>query len=658
MTGNPYYSPSGTPATSSAGASAPMRTEFGAVQTGFSKLPDYTALAAGAFLKINSANTAIDVSSVLIESSGKIGIGNVSPAFKVDILDSSANASTTLNVANANTGNAAAATLRITNGTTITAFAMTGLNYVATNTYDIQDGLYAVNTGAGGVNFALISASASFKIFTGGTSPAERFRVNPSGLVGIGNNNPINILDVVQSQNSTSVLSLLNANSGNSAISQIISKITSAGTGASAQLRCDNGTNALAFLMNGTGVTPANMIRADGGFINCSGAGGLTFNTNAVQPIYFGINNVEKMRLDTSGNLKLGTGEYEVTDIAGGASMGALAAFHLDSNNGGLILKTLTAASLTEAMRIDATGQVGIGMTPANFVDIGKNQGGTTKAVVNNTNTGGASALQCKADTSQIYIATDGSTIGGTAYAGLSGNSLSVLEAVSSSAFYIGTLTAAPIVFAQNRVEMMRLTNTGQLLIGATSPLGSEKCLISQATANVGTLIALNTAASPSGATIFNATFNAAAPNNTSATILLGSDNVAVRFQVYSNGGIANYSANNVNLSDARVKSAFTRYAEADLAALESSFTAVDWGRFKYRDQTHDEWNHGYTAQGVARAFANTAPELVGNVALGPKNLANVMGVYEHNLTNISHALLARALTRIADLETRLGSLH
>jgi hypothetical protein len=48
--------------------------------------------------------------------------------------------------------------------------------------------------------------------------------------------------------------------------------------------------------------------------------------------------------------------------------------------------------------------------------------------------------------------------------------------------------------------------------------------------------------------------YSAASPNGTGNNFFEGSDSTTTRFAVYSNGGIANYSANNVNLSDVRTK--------------------------------------------------------------------------------------------------------
>lgn len=53
---NPFYTASGTPATSSAGASSPVRSEYSAIEAGFNKLP---LLTAGTAIVANPGGTAL-----------------------------------------------------------------------------------------------------------------------------------------------------------------------------------------------------------------------------------------------------------------------------------------------------------------------------------------------------------------------------------------------------------------------------------------------------------------------------------------------------------------------------------------------------------------------------------------------------------------------
>ena len=124
---------------------------------------------------------------------------------------------------------------------------------------------------------------------------------------------------------------------------------------------------------------------------------------------------------------------------------------------------------------------------------------------------------------------------------------------------------------------------------------------------------------------------------------------------LYSNGGLANFSANNVNLSDLKVKPTFELLFEKglipDLWAAHKEMRNA-WGRYKYDDQTHDDWNWGYGAQYIRAAFAGVAEELVGD--WGHDDL---LAVYQEDLHNISGAVLTEAQFRIDDHEVRIAEL-
>jgi hypothetical protein len=194
------------------------------------------------------------------------------------------------------------------------------------------------------------------------------------------------------------------------------------------------------------------------------------------------------------------------------------------------------------------------------------------------------------------------------------------------------------------------------LFIGNATAIGSEIFLVRQTTGGTTAAHFVNAAASPADAAIAHYRFSASSPNNGTAWFWYCDDATAIRAFLNSNGGISNYSANNVNLSDADVKGAVERYSETQLDALERSFLKVNWGRFKYLDQTHDDWNHGYTAQGIEEAFAGVAPELVDETMIGTKAGSGITrkAVYDADLTHIGMALLARALKRIDAVEAKM----
>jgi hypothetical protein len=136
--------------------------------------------------------------------------------------------------------------------------------------------------------------------------------------------------------------------------------------------------------------------------------------------------------------------------------------------------------------------------------------------------------------------------------------------------------------------ERMRITSAGQ--ISQTTSISDWSHVISNASTT-----------SPNGMLI---QYTGANKNNTSNPFLYCTDNsgTALRMEVRSNGGIANYQGNDLNLSDIRTKK--------DIIPLESywdKFKAIEIVKFKYKDQTHDDFNIGVIAQQVEEI----APEFV-----------------------------------------------
>ncbi len=62
MTGNPYYNPSGTPSTGSAGASSPVRSEFTSIAAGFALLPTLSGNG-GQAVVVNAGGSALTVTT-------------------------------------------------------------------------------------------------------------------------------------------------------------------------------------------------------------------------------------------------------------------------------------------------------------------------------------------------------------------------------------------------------------------------------------------------------------------------------------------------------------------------------------------------------------------------------------------------------------------
>ncbi len=153
--------------------------------------------------------------------------------------------------------------------------------------------------------------------------------------------------------------------------------------------------------------------------------------------------------------------------------------------------------------------------------------------------------------------------------------------------------------------------------------------------------------ASPNGIVI---SYSSATPNGSNNPFITGYDSTTVRFFVASNGGLYNYSANNTNLSDERVKK--------DIIPMESqwdSFKKIEFTKFKYKDQTHDDYNYGVIAQQVLKV----APHFVDTDGFGeaPKKGKPLMAVYDSDIHYAAHKALQEALIRIEKLENIIKKL-
>lgn len=200
--------------------------------------------------------------------------------------------------------------------------------------------------------------------------------------------------------------------------------------------------------------------------------------------------------------------------------------------------------------------------------------------------------------------------------------------------------------------ERMRIDSSGNVLVGAitrTGVSGLSGKLYSEQSASDSVSTFYNTNATPFGLAIGYSN----APNGTSSEFLFCRDSSAQRASIRSNGGLANFSANNVNLSDERLKTDIT-----PAKSYLDTICSIPVVTFKYKDQTDEELNLGVIAQSVDAV----APELVDHSGFGeaPEGESPYLAVYQ---TDLQYALmkciqeqqeLIKALTsRIETLEAK-----
>jgi hypothetical protein len=486
------------------------------------------------------------------------------------------------------------------------------------------------------------------------TAGAERLRVDSAGNVGIGTTSPRSRLDVVSSA-SDSVLNLDGANVGGSAF--------------------------INFRTSGTNRAYVGLGALTGGSNNdlvswVSGAANSIFYTNST----------ERMRIDASGNLGLG-----VTPSAWGASWkvfqfgntGALADngggdqyllsntrfdgsnlryltnnfanYYAQENGAHLWLNAPSgtagnAITFTQAMTLTASGNLGIGTTAPNSkltvngnilapwnnsgtYEIGVEQA-TTNVFAANSNV--FVVRGADATTSGANAMGGGSVLirAGRSYGGAAGSAGNVT--IQGGETTAGTPGSILFSTGSTATERARIDSNGALLVGQT---------ISGTPPSPGTGVSIT----PDGE--IYATFNTSGAKNTYHLYNQNATNNGYRFYVSVNGGVMNFSANNTNLSDERVKTDI-----APLGSYWDKIKALEVVTYKYRDQSHEDDNIGVIAQQVE----SVAPEFVSNDGFGetPADGVPLKSIYEADLHYATLKALQEAMTRIEALEARITALE
>ena len=323
---------------------------------------------------------------------------------------------------------------------------------------------------------------------------------------------------------------------------------------------------------------------------------------------------IERMRVDSSGNVGIGTtspsaklhaaGNIHVgvednsnhssrLKIINGGSAGyeasldfcyedkdtVRARINTDGSGGRIEFHTFDG-SLTERMRIAADGNVGIGTaSPTNPLTIQASSGAGAIAV-NGRSSDGIGTLS--------FYASNGTT--GQGY--IQGRSDHIrMWAPTSNFLTLGT----------NDAERVRIDSSGNFLVGTTTTVGSTKMVVENTVNGNYVSSFRHTNTSPYGIHVFYS--NATPPNNTSNRFIDCEDTVGQKFQVRSNGGIANFQANDANLSDSRTKK--------DIVASGSyleKLCNIPVRNFRYNEDAEDSKHHlGVIAQEVEAV----APEFV-----------------------------------------------
>jgi hypothetical protein len=204
-----------------------------------------------------------------------------------------------------------------------------------------------------------------------------------------------------------------------------------------------------------------------------------------------------------------------------------------------------------------------------------------------------------------------------------------------------------PLTFQTGDVERVRITTAGFTKISNDgtylNSVGTYHEIKTSLTNNVVAYF-INSSASPYGPSVY---FTGAAPNNATNYYFNCADTGADRFTARSNGGLANYAANDVNLSDIRTKKDIV-----PLGSYWNKFKAIEIVKFKYKDQSHDDYNIGVISQQVE----SVAPEFVDIDGFGttPEDGIPLKSIYTADLYHATIKVLQEAMIKIETLEEEI----
>jgi len=352
----------------------------------------------------------------------------------------------------------------------------------------------------------------------------------------------------------------------------------------------------------------------------------------AADTIAFAEGGVEAMRIDSSGNLGISitspawTSTYKAIDVTSRTSfVGTTTGLSIFANNAYFngtnwiyrvtdaasryqqdtsMHKWFTAASgtagnaisFTQAMTLDAAGQLGIGTTSANAILHAQGATTTDGSIKFNQQLNSTGAYNSSPQSgSQVALKYNA----GGDFAGMGGWSIGKENATDgnySSYFAMHNRANGGAI-----TEQARINSLGALLVGVTGGIGAEKFNVTGSVAGFFARL-INSNANPAGQVI---SYSGAAPNGTTNEFYYAADTGTARFYVRSNGGISNYSANNTNLSDRREKTNF-----APAKSYLDVICAIPVQTYNYIDQNMEE-DGGLNLGVVAQDVQAVAPELV-----------------------------------------------
>jgi hypothetical protein len=369
----------------------------------------------------------------------------------------------------------------------------------------------------------------------------------------------------------------------------------------------DNGTSQIRLALTdtgnlGLGVTPSAWQSGTTVFqMNAASlwARGATNGTELVTNGYFNGTSFIYTNTGTAIRYRQGSGAHEWYSAASGTAGNAI--------------------SFTQAMTLDASGNLGVGTTsPVSKITASVSAGGASQTanLITLVNSNDAASNGVRLSWKQVS-----SSNYDTAYIAAVREGA---NAYSSLVFATSNTSWA----SADAVERARIDSSGNLLVGTTSTF-SGTSFYQAGNGIYAAYFRQANASSPAGLIV---NYSGASPNGTANVFFEGNDTTTARVALRSNGGIANYSANDVNLSDRREKTNFS-----PATSYLDKICAIPVQTFNYIDQNLEE-DGGLTLGVVAQDVQAVAPELVMESNWGTQEEPKMrLSIYQ---TDLQYALM------------------
>ena len=446
-----------------------------------------------------------------ITSAGNVGVGTTAPDTRMTVSSTSQYAINTLNPTAVAANKSGIAFYGLNSSTATQFYAGISADFTAT----------AGGSQTGALVFETINTN----------SVGERMRITGPGNVGIGTTSPSFRLQVETDTDANAGAFIRNSNTGTAASGNL----TVASAVGNIFIRAHSAANSV--WPNST------LISSDSGF-----TGGLNIAQAGANPIRLWTNGSERMRIDATGNVGIGTSSPAArldVQVTGGRFQ-VLSAV---STTGIRLLPVNAANSATVPIEIsgtdirftnplnsvvgifDASGNLGIGTSsPAEKLDVSGNatffvSGSTDRLTINPQATGsgvrllatnatatgyaplildgsvnifrnttvetmritsaGNVGIGTSSPTEKLVLNSAGSVQVATKY--INGNTAGVtVGAASNGSAFVYQASALPFIVYTNATERMRIDSSGNLLVGTTSQVDAEKVNITCSTTNNG----------------------------------------------------------------------------------------------------------------------------------------------------------------------------